>query len=145
MSGQLESLSFDIAAALDARPADEAVWDSLRASAYTSLQRIGNNPEGNLRVYQMLEATPALQAARSAKHRKRQELLQPLVRQRLLAQGVVSRAKADMGASALIGAAMSCYDTALQTWSASGGKRDAIGVLDTVMGLVGDLTSRSVS
>jgi AcrR family transcriptional regulator len=143
--GQSESQSFDIAAALEERPEDEPVWDSLRMAACAVLQRISDDPDGSLRIYQMLEATPDLQAARGVKHRKRQELLHPVVRQRLLAQGVVSRARADMAASALLGAAMSCYDTALRTWSASDGKRNAIAVLDSVMALVGELTTVSLS
>jgi AcrR family transcriptional regulator len=136
--GSLQVLSQDIAEELASRPSEESAWDALRAALHVPLRRIVDNPDRTLQLYQMLERTPALQSARGAKQRRRHDQLSPMVRDRLLAQKRVPRARADIAANALVGAALSCLDTALKVWSGSDGKRNAEKLLDTAMKLVAE-------
>jgi AcrR family transcriptional regulator len=140
---QLELLGHDMARELEARPAEEPAWDSLRAASHTMLRRTAENPEAALRLYQMFRTTPSLTAGRSAKQHNRMELLIPIVRARLLHQAAVSPDMAEIAANALTGSALSCLDTALEIWAASDGAGSPEPILDSAMALVGALTPAS--
>lgn len=138
---QSAALGHQMADALALRPEDEPAWDALRAMVHSVIENIDDDPAEALRRYEMLRTTPALQPARVAKQHARIALLAPLISERLLAQGAVSRARAEIAAAPLVGAALSCMETVLEVWCDSGGTRDPKTLLDTAMDLVADLTT----
>jgi AcrR family transcriptional regulator len=143
--GQLAQEGLRLKAALEARPADEAPWDALRAAFDTLLgDYYDGAPEMLRRTLRMLHGTPSLRARHMEKQLHWQELLVPDVARRLGAgpfagpsagggarseaagsgpsSGSASGADAEPGsgdvrAHALVASALACLDAAAAAWA----------------------------
>jgi AcrR family transcriptional regulator len=117
--GDLEALGDRLRLALEARPAAESAWTAV-GEALKSLQ--GDMPAAKqLALAEIYAATPSLRARHLEKHLRWQTLLAPEIERRL---GVPSRPGGDPRALAVIAAALSCLDVAVEAWRVSGGKAD---------------------
>jgi AcrR family transcriptional regulator len=118
--GDLEALGAHLKIALEARPAGESAWTAL-GEALKTLQ--GDMPAATrLALAEIYAATPSLRARHLEKHLRWQALLAPAIERRL---GLAPSPGGDPRALALIAAALSCLDVAVEAWRVSGGKADA--------------------
>jgi AcrR family transcriptional regulator len=108
--GDLEPLGAVVGAAFAARPRDEPVWQSLRASFALLLGNLGADDERGKRVMRVISSTASLRARNLEKHLAWAEILTPLIADRL-------DDDATLKASALAQASLVCLDVALNAWS----------------------------
>lgn len=97
--------------ALQARPADEPVLESLR-SAYASM--LGHRPQTarDKIAIRLLSSTPTLHARNAEKHLAWAELLEPIVADRLGGRD------ASLRAQVLVQASLGAFSAALSSWAA---------------------------
>jgi AcrR family transcriptional regulator len=114
--GSMISLGDQIAAALWARPPDEAPWTALRRALDVSVDSITNDSAG-LRAARMQTDTPALRAAVQEKHRTWTALLVPHIIERLGRPASGSENAVQISAEALVGGALTCLDVAVEAWT----------------------------
>ncbi|MFI5607390.1 TetR family transcriptional regulator [Amycolatopsis sp. NPDC051903] len=103
--GSLMDLGHELARALEARPAEEEPWVALRAALQVCVVSL---EESGIRRARMLAETPALRIALLRKHLQWQELLVPVLAERL---------EDELAAHALAAAALSCLDVAGFEWT----------------------------
>lgn len=109
--------------AFAARPTDEPVWDSLRASFETLLAQPNRDEERSKRTMRVLTSAASLRARNLEKHLLWARLLTPLVRERL------SGDLAALRAQTLIQASLVCFDVALTAWAEPDETTDAVDLL----------------
>lgn len=109
--GHLLEVGRRVAAALDARPADEEPWLALRRVLDVSVASIVADESG---IAKMSIDTPALRSAMVEKHRYWQQLLTPRIAGRLPSHGDVT-----LQGQAMVAAAMACLDVAAEAWAAT--------------------------
>ncbi len=118
--GPMLQIGDEVAAALEARPPGEAPWEALRHALEPALRAVTDAPARA----EMLGRTPALHAAMIQKRARWTEMLVPVLATRLSGTAASRR----MRARAIVAAAMSSLDVAINEWRDSGRKRP-IGVL----------------
>jgi AcrR family transcriptional regulator len=118
--GDLEALGDHLKLELEARPASESAWTAL-GEALKSLQG-DMSATTRLALAEIYAETPSLRARHLEKHLRWQALLAPDIERRL---GIAPVPGGDPRALALVAAALSCLDVAVEAWRASGGTLDA--------------------
>jgi len=133
--GHLEQQGDLVAEALAARPADEHVWDALRA-ALDSLRHLPEYDEAHqLKLMKMVYASPSLRARYMDKRMSWIELLSPEVARRLAASGV-REPEVELAARAVVGAALTCLTLAFEAWAAHDGQDDLGALYDAALAAV---------
>jgi AcrR family transcriptional regulator len=122
-----------IAAALEARPADEPAWPALRASFSETTRLQEAHARTSRRLQLMLRDEPALRTTVEARRRLWLELLAPLTAQRLPAG-----TRSNLRASAVTSSAIACLEAAQIDWATHPGA-SLSGLLDEAMGAVAPL------
>ncbi|MEV6896068.1 TetR family transcriptional regulator [Amycolatopsis sp. NPDC051372] len=120
--GNLMELGHELAAALEARPADEAPWAALRAALQVCVESL---EAAGLPRATILAETPALRTALLRKHLQWQEVLAPVLAKRLGGD--------EFAAHALGSAALSCLDVAGYEWTRVAGKQPLGDLLDAAI------------
>jgi AcrR family transcriptional regulator len=103
-----------VAAALAARPADEAAWPALRAALDVVVTAQDEFPEPSRRLGRLLRDEPGTRATMEVRRRRWTETLGPLVAQRLPDQRLPGQSVT--AGHAVAGAALACYDAACDAW-----------------------------
>jgi AcrR family transcriptional regulator len=127
--GDLEPLGAVVGAAFAARPREEPVWLSLRASFSLLLGRLGMDDERGKRVMRVISSTASLRARNLEKHLSWAEILTPLIADRL-------GDDAELRASALAQTSLVCLDVALNAWSREGQHETSSALLERVFNAV---------
>lgn len=128
--GHLEELGQKARDALEARPADEPAWQSLRHAFGVLIAERSAYPEGGMGMHRMLRDTPSLQARHLGRQANWQELLAPEVARRL---GIPADPR-DPRPRALVAAALGCLNVAVDVCARSEGAADLADLLDQAMG-----------
>ncbi|MEV7605785.1 TetR family transcriptional regulator [Paenarthrobacter sp. NPDC089322] len=116
-----------IAARFAERPVDEDPWESLRA-AFNVLEEIEASPERRLEVITLLFGNESLRAGHAEKQARWQDLLTPLIEQRLQASD--HRA---FEARAVAATAITCLQVAFREWVRLGGQVDVFDLYDRAL------------
>ncbi|MDX6253872.1 MAG: hypothetical protein QOJ11_206 [Frankiales bacterium] len=127
--GEMRAIGDDLAAALQRRPASEGPWEALRRALDGPLTALNSDGGKALARATMLATTPALRAAQQQKHAQWQELLIPAVVQRLKGPAGTR----ELRAQAIVSAALSCLDVAVDEWTRSGGTKPLAALLDSTI------------
>ncbi len=122
-----------IAAALARRPAEDSPWRAMR-EAFTETVVVQETHDSRARPLQlMLRDEPALRAVLLERRRRWEQLLVPMIAQRL--PGGRAGSGPDPRAHAIVGSALSCLEAAQEMWAEHPGRR--LGpLLDEAMGAV---------
>mgnify|MGYP006194942227 CR=1 FL=1 len=124
--GDVDSIGLELLEALEARPDDEPVWESLRHALGALSRRYASDPDRARQLITLMNSAPSLAAAHLGKHARWSPLLRPEVSRRL---GIDPHDLADPRPHALISSALSCADAALAAWSTP----DAPGTIDELL------------
>ena len=116
-----------IAARFAERPADEDVWQSLRA-AFRVLMEIEMSPQDQLEFLTLLFDNDSLRAGHAEKSARWQDELAPLIEPRLPA----SKQRV-FEARAIAAAAITCMQTAIEEWVRLRGRADLAELYDTAV------------
>lgn len=116
-----------IAARFATTPADEDVWESLRA-AFRVLEEIETTAERRLEIVTLLFGSESLRAGHAEKQARWQQLLAPLIEQRLPHSDHRS-----LEARAIAAAAITCLQAATEEWSRLDGQVDLFDLYDTAV------------
>jgi AcrR family transcriptional regulator len=127
--GDMLPVGHDLAAALEARPAEESPWEALRRALDEPLAALNTDGGRALARATMLATTPALRAAAQQKHAQWEQLLVPRVVQRI--EGPA--ATRELRAHAIVSAALSCLEVATEMWVKSSGTKALDTLLDTAI------------
>lgn len=127
-----------VAAALAQRPTDEPVWTSLEHAFATLIEAPGLEGLSPLAVSRLFVQTPSLRSRRFEKHQEWSEVIVPVLADRFPPS--VGWAFAEVTGPSLVGAALSCLDTATEIWVHREGEVPAIEVLSAVFGAVASST-----
>lgn len=130
--GKYDLFADRMAEALDARPADEPVWESLRRVFDITLDYVQDEYQRarNDAMEEIVRSTPQLYARYLEKMQRVQDLLIGRVAARLTSH---DHAATDPRPSAIVGAAFACMQAARQAWLASD-RSEAFGsYLDSAM------------
>lgn len=122
----------EIAAALEARPSDEAAWPALRAAFDATVAVQEHYADRSRPLHLMLRDEPPLRASILERRRRWEELLVPLVALRL---GPGVTVVDDPRPQAVTGAALACLEAAQELW-AEGAERSLGDLLDDAMNAV---------
>lgn len=125
-----------IAAALRARPAVEPAWPALRNAFEETVLLQERYAEKSRPLQLMLRDEPGVRVAVLERRRRWQQLLTPLVAERLPERS--RRRTPDLRAAALTASALSCLEVAQETWAEHPGSRLAT-LLDETMATVAPL------
>ena len=125
-----------IAAALRARPATEPAWPALRNAFEETVLLQERYADRSRPLQLMLRDEPGVRVAVLERRRRWQQLLTPLVAERLPERS--RRRTPDLRAAALTASALSCLEIAQETWAEHPGARLA-GLLDETMATVAPL------
>ena len=109
------------AAALTGRPADESPWDAVRAALLELQQAVRVTDESELEFGRMLYDTPTLRARHLEKQLAWQDLLVPILSERIRATGRASGIEPGLAAAAIVAGALACLDVAGESWVRQGG------------------------
>jgi AcrR family transcriptional regulator len=116
-----------IARALAARPLDEGPWEALRGALVDSQPETFDDPASDLAIGQIMSETPSLRARLYEKRTGWHEALIPLVTAR------IAGPDSNLVATAIVAAALSCFDIAAHTWLDSNGNADITEVYDAAV------------
>lgn len=130
--GDVGALGQRVRASLEARPASEPAWTALRA-AFASLRDTSGSAQDELALARIYHEAPSLRARHLEKHLAWQELLAPDIERRL---GIAGGPSPDPRARAVIAAALSCLDVAVEAWRASDGTADVVQLFDDAVAAV---------
>ncbi|MBO0609099.1 TetR/AcrR family transcriptional regulator [Myceligenerans salitolerans] len=136
--GELVGRGHAIASELAARPAEEPPWTALRAALVRFRDTRTPDTESELRLGEMLYATPTLRARHLEKQLAWQDLLVPVLADRLRATAVegtgangvggngaggtdAGGADPELAAAAIVAGALACLDIAGAAWVRRGG------------------------
>ncbi|MFE9320675.1 TetR/AcrR family transcriptional regulator [Nocardia sp. NPDC052278] len=119
-----------IAARFAELPADEDVWTSLRTSFHV-LEEIDSTPERRLQFAQFIFGHDSLRAGHLEKQARWQDLLTPLIEERL-PQGPHRK----LQAQAIAAAALACLHVAMVQWSRSEGRDNVFDLYDAAVAAV---------
>jgi AcrR family transcriptional regulator len=116
-----------IAARFAERPADEGIWESLRA-AFQVLAEIETTAERRLEMVKLLFGNDSLRAGHAEKQARWQDLFAPLIEPRLPDSG-----RRALEARAIAAAAIICLQVANEEWARLGGQVDLFDLYDTAV------------
>ena len=116
-----------IAARFAERPAEEDVWESLRA-AFQVLVEIEMSAEDRLEIVTLLFGNESLRAGHAEKQARWQDLLAPLIEPRLPASE-----HRVLEARAIAAAAITCLQAANEEWARLGGQAEIFNLYDTAV------------
>ena len=121
--------------ALSARPDDEPPWQALAQALGGVCANVSRDPQRALRVNRMFLETPSLQARHLEKQLLWQELLVPVLADRLSRQADpgIDRQDVELCSRALVAATLAAMEAAVRTWAAAGGVGDVGQMLRTAM------------
>jgi len=131
--GKYDLFGDTMAAAFEARPAGEPVWESLRRVFDITVSYV-DDPQQRARnetMERIVQSAPALNAAYLDKFSRMQRLLVDGVRARITTTPAADAA--DPRPAAIVGAAFACLIAARTTWLASDGTRAYADLLDEAM------------
>ncbi|WP_054264664.1 TetR family transcriptional regulator [Massilia antarctica] len=129
--GKFSEFGLHVAAALAARPADEAAWSALRRAFDVVIDGTAGDAPQALALMRLLSDACALMTRRWEKTQGWQSLLAPEIARRLGADGQPGNA---LRAHALTASAIACLDAATDAWSAGDGAIALADLLDQAMG-----------
>jgi len=124
-----------VAAALEARPADEAPWIALRRAFAVVVEASETHAEQSRALRIMLRDEPSVSGSLEEWRRRWTELLAPIVVRRLPA---LRGSGPDVRAEALAGSALACLDAAQTAWAERPGS-SLSGLVDAAMRAVAPL------
>jgi AcrR family transcriptional regulator len=114
-----------VADALIARPAGEDEWTALRHALAPLIQAYRDDPDEALALSRLVRNTPSLHAWRLEKLHRWSRILSQVLAERSGAPHA-----ANLTAAARAAAALNCFDTAVDHWTASDGALDLVDLLD---------------
>ncbi|BAL89579.1 putative TetR-family transcriptional regulator [Actinoplanes missouriensis 431] len=126
----LEELGPALVAAFRARPGDEHPWTSLRRTLDVFTAMNADAPERSLAFMRMLQESPTMTARYAERQQSWEDLLVPLVAERLAGDRPADR---DPAPRALVASALACYNAAMQAWGAADGAGSRDDLLDRAM------------
>lgn len=112
--GDVDSIGLELLEALQGRPDDEPVWQSLRHALGALSRSYASDPDRARRLMALMDSAPSLAAAHLGKHARWSPLLRPEVSRRLR---IDPEDRSDPRPHALISSALACADAALAAWS----------------------------
>jgi len=130
--GLLDGIGDGLAAELATRPRAEPAWVALRHAMTPHLDDLMRDSDRKIATAVMLADTPALRGALLAKRARWEEALVPDITRRLK----LPPSRRDLGARAIVGAALSCLNNAVDDWARSGGTKPLAKLLDTAIAAV---------
>jgi AcrR family transcriptional regulator len=142
--GKYDLFADRMAEALDARPADEPVWESLRRVFDITLDYVQDEQQRarNDAMEEIVRSTPQLYARYLEKMQRVQELLIGRVAERLTSRDARGT---DPRPAAIVGAAFACMQAAREAWFASDRSEDYGRYVDDAMASLRIDESRSAS
>jgi AcrR family transcriptional regulator len=117
---------------IEACPPDVPPWDALRKAFGLLINAIHADPVLSLQASALMLTTPALRARHLEKQILWEELLVPNIVQRLHGDP----ADRSLQAHAIVSAALSCLDAALNEWSQNGTRNPVENLLDAAIAAV---------
>ena len=126
-----------VRAALARRPTAESPWEAIRAALLVLREEVPVPGGDELVLARMLYGTPALRAHHLQKQLGWQDMLVPVLADRLRARGGAP-ASAEHRAAAIVATALVCLDTATTTWLATDGARTLDELWDEAVAAVRD-------
>jgi AcrR family transcriptional regulator len=132
--GKYDLFGDRMAEALDARPADEPIWESLRRVFDITLDYVQDDRQRtrNAAMEAIVRSTPQLYAGYLEKMQRIQSLLIGRVAERLGKRS----AGDDLPAAVIVGAAFACMQAATAAWFTSDREGDFGATLDRAMGML---------
>ena len=130
--GDLVARGAVIADAVGRRPRGEGPWEALRAGMQASTEITMPDRDEGLALGRMLFENPSLHARLLEKRLRWQEMLVPLILERLTGEP----GQAHLQASAIVASALACLDAASEAWVASGGATDLAVLYDEAVAAV---------
>lgn len=134
--GELVERGPRVADALAARPAAERPWDALRAALLSLRQSTAGDDQTELALGRMLYRTPTLRARHLEKQLAWQDVLVPVLSERI--RNATRDAPIDpaLHASAIVSASLACLDVASEVWVREDGARDLTQLYDEAVAAI---------
>lgn len=129
---KFEKVGALLADELAGRPAAEDPWTALRRSFDVIVDATERDPRYGLVLLRITDQSPALRAGRVEQQKRWQDLLSPLVAERM----GLSTADHDPRPVALTAAALACFSVANGVWLESDGAESLRRLVDDAMGAV---------
>lgn len=114
--GELVERGRIVASALAERPVDEPPWEAIRAALLELRDAIAATKVDDLEIGRMLYGTPTLRARHLEKQLAWQELLVPILTERMRATGPHGGVDPELAAAAVVVGALACLDVASARW-----------------------------
>lgn len=114
--GELVERGRIVASALAERPVDEPPWEAIRAALLELRDAIAATEVDDLEIGRMLYGTPTLRARHLEKQLAWQELLVPILTERMRATGPHGGVDPELAAAAVVVGALACLDVASARW-----------------------------
>ncbi|MFC7375793.1 TetR/AcrR family transcriptional regulator [Brachybacterium sp. GCM10030267] len=114
--GELADRGAIVAAALAERPAEESPWDAMKAALLELQASMRVSDEMELEFGRILYDTPSLRARHLEKQLSWQELLVPIMAERVRAADPDSAIEPELAAAAIVVASLTCLDVAGEHW-----------------------------
>ncbi|WP_329134406.1 TetR/AcrR family transcriptional regulator [Streptomyces sp. NBC_01476] len=130
--GSMLQVGHDLAAALEARPAEEPAWEALRRALDGPLRALKDDGGVARARSTLLATTPSLRAAQQQKHAQWNELLVPGITPRLEGPAAARQ----LQARAIVAAALACLDTAVDAWTRPENDQELDVLLDAAIAAV---------
>jgi AcrR family transcriptional regulator len=130
---KFERVGVLLADELAGRPAEEDAWTALRRSFDVIVDFAERDPRYGLLLLRITDQSPALRSARAEQQKQWQDLLTPLVAERMASQPAATR---DPRPAALTAAGLACFSVANAVWLASDGTESLRRLVDEAMGAV---------
>lgn len=131
---KFEAVGALLAGELARRPATEDAWAALRHSFDVIVEATERDPRYGLTLLRITDQSPALRAGRLEQQTHWQDLLAPLVAERLNLPA--TDADHDPRAAAVTAAALACLNAANAVWLDSDGTESLRRLVDDAMGVV---------
>lgn len=126
---KFEAVGDLLAAALASRPASEDPWAALRSAFDVIVDPTERDPRHGLVLLRITSQSPALRAGRLEQQARWQDLLTPLVAERLSTTAAIHDARA----AAVTAAALACLNVANAVWLDSDGTESLRRLVDEAM------------
>jgi AcrR family transcriptional regulator len=119
-------------AALEASPTNVAPWDALRSAFGRLLDAVHTDPISSLQASALMLSTPALRA----RHLEKQTLWETMLVSNIMERLDDTKVERSLQAHAVVSAALSCLDAALNAWALTDGTQSVEDLLDTAIAAV---------
>ena len=119
-------------AALDSCPTDVAPWDALRSAFGRLLEAVHADPVSSLQASALMLSTPALRA----RHLEKQTLWETMLVPNIMDRLNDTQRERSLQAHAVVSAALSCLDAALNAWAQTDATQSVEDLLDTAIAAV---------